>query len=289
MRFLAFLIAIFVAASVEASAITITRNDFLAIANDEINDLESETSQGTAIPTSTTVDAIDGNAHSKNVINWSISGGQTILSYEVDHTRTGTVESNSTSETPSPIEFTANSSEPYELSGFYNVTDVGASGTVIYGCTLYDVTSGNILFENSQGSRNTTNEQFVLGGAGGDFYNEVNGTLTGNVIAGHAYQLVFGFRISTWPNADSGASALGNFTLAIGTQSGDFNDNGIRDAADYVVWRKNSYSPAYHDLWRAHFGEPTAGRGMSTPEPSSVLLWLAAVVATLMRRARSRS
>jgi hypothetical protein len=61
---------------------------------------------------------------------------------------------------------------------------------------------------------------------------------------------------------------------------GDYNDDGVVDAADYVVWRKNDGSQAGYDLWRTNFGR-TAGSGtlLATevvPEPSGgslSLLW----------------
>ena len=81
---------------------------------------------------------------------------------------------------------------------------------------------------------------------------------------------------------------------------GDFNGNGIVDAADYVVWRKGlgtTYTQTDYDLWRAHFGE-TAGGGsgagatgsLSTAvrEPSSAGLLLAATAAGAVFRIRVR-
>ena len=44
---------------------------------------------------------------------------------------------------------------------------------------------------------------------------------------------------------------------------GDFNNDQVVDAADYVVWRDglgSTYSKADYDGWKAHFGE-TAGMG----------------------------
>ncbi|MEX0610829.1 MAG: hypothetical protein WD738_05440 [Pirellulales bacterium] len=88
---------------------------------------------------------------------------------------------------------------------------------------------------------------------------------------------------------------------------GDYNRNGIVDAADYVVWRKTlgqtgaglaadgnsngQIDPGDYDVWRGHFGQ-TAGSGAGTlslpaaPEPSAVtLLFLAAgVIITAARR-----
>ena len=51
--------------------------------------------------------------------------------------------------------------------------------------------------------------------------------------------------------------------------AGDYNNNGIVDAADYVLWRNGGplqndptpgVQPADYDVWRAHFGQ-TAGSG----------------------------
>jgi len=86
---------------------------------------------------------------------------------------------------------------------------------------------------------------------------------------------------------------------------GDYNQNGVVDAADYVVWRKNPggiYSPGHYDIWRAHFGQ-TAGSGAlaairgpqsnldrAIPEPAILALLVigGALLAAPMRRAGSR-
>lgn len=84
---------------------------------------------------------------------------------------------------------------------------------------------------------------------------------------------------------------------------GDYSNNGVVDAADYVVWRNNNNSAttlpndltagvtaADYDVWRAHFGQ-TAVSGMfansysSAPEPTTLmLLTLASVGWALLRR-----
>ncbi len=79
---------------------------------------------------------------------------------------------------------------------------------------------------------------------------------------------------------------------------GDFNHNGIVDAADYVVWRKTAIDGQQgYDTWRAHFGQATgSGSGVaaaSVPEPTSNILlavaFLLAVLLTATRRlARAR-
>jgi hypothetical protein len=78
---------------------------------------------------------------------------------------------------------------------------------------------------------------------------------------------------------------------------GDFNGDGMVDAADYVVWRKTDGSDAGYDLWQANFGMagggaeelsdgvvvygPISGSGSlaTVPEPSALgLLMLAALM-----------
>ncbi len=78
---------------------------------------------------------------------------------------------------------------------------------------------------------------------------------------------------------------------------GDYNDDGIVDQADYVVWRKfnntmttlpNDSTPGEvnaldYNEWRAHFGQ-TAGSGSgatrSAPEPGAFMMLLTAMFAT---------
>ncbi|TWT35376.1 hypothetical protein KOR34_02670 [Posidoniimonas corsicana] len=81
---------------------------------------------------------------------------------------------------------------------------------------------------------------------------------------------------------------------------GDFNADGVVDAADYTIWRDNldgdssvlngngSGAPtvvaADYSLWRANYGATTApSAGSAAPEPGSILLFAAGVVATAAR------
>jgi hypothetical protein len=65
--------------------------------------------------------------------------------------------------------------------------------------------------------------------------------------------------------------------------AGDYNSNGIVDAADYVVWRKSNINgPQGYADWRANFGKTLAGSGSSAlasaaavPEPAA---WFLAVI-----------
>ena len=61
-----------------------------------------------------------------------------------------------------------------------------------------------------------------------------------------------------------GGPASSSFNMLVGSTgvvlqavglAGDYNDNGVVDAADYVVWRKTDGTPAGYNLWRTHFGQ----------------------------------
>jgi hypothetical protein len=64
---------------------------------------------------------------------------------------------------------------------------------------------------------------------------------------------------------------------------GDYDGNGVVDAADYVWWRKNDGGAAGYNTWRTNFGRtPAAATGAaitSVPEPmSDVILAFGAVI-----------
>jgi pimeloyl-ACP methyl ester carboxylesterase len=53
---------------------------------------------------------------------------------------------------------------------------------------------------------------------------------------------------------------------------GDFNEDGVVDAVDYVVWRHGlgtNYTQGDYDVWRTHFGE-SAGSGAALPSADSL-------------------
>jgi hypothetical protein len=95
--------------------------------------------------------------------------------------------------------------------------------------------------------------------------------------------------------------AAGSFSLIVNSTSvilqaiglpGDYNNNGIVDAADYVLWRKGlgtTSTPNDYNVWRANFGH-TAGSGSgatassAVPEPTTLVLLTFAVVGGCLRR-----
>ncbi len=86
---------------------------------------------------------------------------------------------------------------------------------------------------------------------------------------------------------------IGWTVIAPPVLEGDYNFDGVVDAADYTVWRDGlgtTYSPSDYDVWKTHYGDTSSGSGSlataTVPEPSSLALlalgWLA--VAAIRRR-----
>ncbi len=93
---------------------------------------------------------------------------------------------------------------------------------------------------------------------------------------------------------------------------GDYNGNGVVDAADYTVWRNNLGSVTSlpndntagvgqddYDRWKAHFGETIGSPGSGSagaspsrsvvPEPKMPSLMLSALLAAFLMRGVPRS
>jgi T5SS/PEP-CTERM-associated repeat protein len=92
----------------------------------------------------------------------------------------------------------------------------------------------------------------------------------------------------SWQLNPGGTTVFLNVVAA--ALAGDFNSNGVVDAADYVVWRKTNGTQAAYDTWRSHFGQ-TAGGGSgvsanaTTPEPATVVtIFTAAILAMSVRQ-----
>jgi hypothetical protein len=207
------LAVLFLSQTAEAS-ITFTSNIIGATANDRSGGPVNNFFSSTTIPTSTSLDAIDGNTYSKNSIDWAFVGGEFIMSLNMQHQRNGLLSA--LSQSTSNTRFTANSNSTYELSGYYYATDAGANvSRVAQSVVLLDLTASTALFQHSQESLNSANEQFTLGTMGGDTTNILVGNLTGPLIAGHEYRLAFSHQLHASPDADQGATALGNFTFKV--------------------------------------------------------------------------
>jgi len=75
-------------------------------------------------------------------------------------------------------------------------------------------------------------------------------------------------------------------------EPGDFNADGVVDAADYVALRKNNNTPDAYNTWRTHFGTTySSGSGATSspavPETASLALAILGILASLPPRARN--
>jgi hypothetical protein len=76
---------------------------------------------------------------------------------------------------------------------------------------------------------------------------------------------------------------------------GDFNQNGVVDLADYVMWRNGvgtTYTLGDYDVWRDHFGQTVGSGAMANhtvPEPALCIMSLIAMAALCEFRAHSSS
>lgn len=146
-------------------------------------------------------------------------------------------------------------------------------------------------------------------GAGtlGDFFSSADGTTLFNqgaqlsaLFQGSTYTWTISYTGNiTWADADAGAVAsisdtggvdvvlkgLSSVIVAPGL-TGDHNQDGTVDAADYVAWRKSNIGgPGGYDDWFENFGDSaSAGNGGAVPEPTAAVLLLLGAVAMGMRR-----
>ncbi len=126
--------------------------------------------------------------------------------------------------------------------------------------------------------------------------------------AGHSFEVhradggIFGeFATTSLPTLPSGLDwnvVYSNFAVLLQVSAagltGDFNQDGAVDAADYVVWRKSGGSQDGYNAWRTNFGR-TAGRGAgastnaAVPEPASLILMILAASVSSTRGPHRKS
>jgi hypothetical protein len=85
-------------------------------------------------------------------------------------------------------------------------------------------------------------------------------------------------------------------TAVPGVIPGDFNNNGVVDAADYVVWRKTDGTQPGYNAWRTHFGQPAGGgsnaaatgsASAAVPEPTTLVPLMFIMAGLFLRQRRA--
>jgi hypothetical protein len=72
-----------------------------------------------------------------------------------------------------------------------------------------------------------------------------------------------------------------------GGLAGDFNIDGVVDAADYTVWRDglgSIYNQSHYTLWKNNYGATNVSMSVSVPEPAAIMLLVLAFVAQAISR-----
>ncbi len=103
--------------------------------------------------------------------------------------------------------------------------------------------------------------------------------ITADAIVGEFASITAGY--STFVMGDS-------LWLSIGL-AGDFNTDGVVDAADYAVWRDGfgqQYTTIDYDIWAANYGRTLSG-SLAVPEPAAIAVALFAIALSSPVRRRS--
>lgn len=202
------------------------------------------------------------------------------------------------------------------LSGY--VKGVGTFDNVDFTGTFSPGLSPTILSAGNVGLSSTSTLVMELGGTSpGTGYDQLQssgaltlgGTLQVSLIHGFSPAAGESFNLFDWTTMSGSFTTLqlpllsglswntsqlyttGVLSVVGPSLQGDFNGDGVVNAADYVLWRKGlgtTYTQNDYDVWRGHFGQ-TVASGMASlsaivPEPRPPILLFAAAVGTLVRR-----
>jgi hypothetical protein len=171
--------------------------------------------------------------------------------------------------------------DPFKIADTSTAIPGGTGNFTSFGAVSISATDVAFLGVGASG------QQGIYDMTGGSLLNAVDLTdiLDGRSITGLS---ISRSALSGDPIAFQATFADGSQGMYIWTRpvlAGDYNSNGIVDAADYVAWRKGlgtTYTQADYDVWRAQFGQIAGGSGASVashsnaavPEPLSAPLLL---------------
>lgn len=199
-----------------ALPITITSSQVLSQAFDAINPSVSNSFYGVDIPASEIVTATDGDSTAVTRLEWQNIGTETVaLDFKFDQSRAGAYQSYAKSR-ESVMKFTADVDSTYTLSGEYNMLGDRQILFEVWLSHIVTENTKNYVFRSGQQSFDTNNENFILGGMGGDHTSILTGGLMGELVAGCIYELgIQAFIRSSHPSGDNAASASGYVNMTV--------------------------------------------------------------------------
>lgn len=201
--------------AVEVASATVTLNNggvtqLEVVARDTHDGLlnQIETLFPTSLPFIGSHSAIDGNSRSQAEYQLTQEGFH-IVSTGI---RDGLLDSRANVQPQ--FFFAVDVNTPYSLTGHLLVDDPGnvAKGVEL-DVSLTDVDSSSVLFRNLQQSFGVVDEIFTIGETEGNLANQLSGSATGTLLAGHRYRLFYGTSIYASNSGDS-ATFFGNFSLS---------------------------------------------------------------------------
>jgi probable HAF family extracellular repeat protein len=149
---------------------------------------------------------------------------------------------------------------PGGMFGSY-ANDVSANGSAVVGYGTTDDGTEAFVWDATRGMRNLHDVLINQHGLGGKLHgwhlNAANGVSADG-------QVIVGYGTNPDGYTEAWLARLGPERLL----AGDFNNDGIVDAADYIVWRNGlgtTHTAADYQVWRANFGRTTAGNSSAQP------------------------
>lgn len=224
-----------------ASIVTVTSHSLTVVAGDG-GDGDIDFDHDTQLNRTSTTSADEGSSHSATTLHWSADAANTyaLFDFSFDQQRGGREDASQKlpfAETYDYLTFTVSQDTSYRLSGAFG--EQGKSWILSQATLIDKANTQQPLFEDVSESQVSSNEHFVLGVANdGDRSNSTAGSLSGNLTAGHTYQLFFHEYIYDLYYPDPGATAAGSLRLEIG------NVPAVPEPAMLTIWSLGALSCA---------------------------------------------
>ncbi len=165
-----------------------------------------------SLPFSTSVSLTEGASHVQADFILNDSG----FSSTSSGARAGLLDSRSTLQPQ--FFFSVSVDTVYAIAGAFSADDPGLTGSaVVLTATLKDLDTSATLYHSHQSSLGVVDEAFALGGMSGNLENELSGSSSGILLAGHQYSFSYATTIYASQTSDA-ASFLGSFALTLGDQ-----------------------------------------------------------------------